>query len=94
MAGRSLENLRDDLDRRIHVATELAAEQDCAAEDTNGTGGDRRTRAFPTVTDDPRRPATSRRRHRSPAVAMSGNQPPKRKECVPCLTRSVLSRSA
>ena len=60
MAGRSLENLRDDLDRRIHVATELATQQDCAAEDTNGTGGDRRTRAFPTVTDDPRRPATSR----------------------------------
>ena len=53
IALRSLESLRDDLDRRIRVATDLAAEQQRHAdeEDAAEPVGDRRARPFPTVTD-------------------------------------------
>jgi hypothetical protein len=54
MAVRSLETLRDELDGRIRVATDLAAEQDRdAGEEAVEPVGDRRARPFPTVTDDP-----------------------------------------
>jgi hypothetical protein len=52
MAVRSLETLRDDLDRRIRVAADLAGEQQRYAEDDAAEPvGARRARPFPTVTD-------------------------------------------
>ena len=53
MALRSLETLRDDLDRHIRVATELAHDQQRDdLSDREAPVGDRRARPFPTVTGD------------------------------------------
>ena len=53
MALRSLETLRDDLDRRIRVAADLAADQQRrAARDCEEPVGDRQARPFPAVTGD------------------------------------------